>query len=453
MSDVAGISTPPVAGDAPPARILLVDDDPGLLRLLSIRLMTEGFDVEGVESAMAALDAAENFQPDLIITDLRMDQMDGIELLQSLQRRWPGLPVLLMTAHGTIPDAVTATQSGAFGFITKPIDKTELLDYVARALRVSRKSVSNEDWRAGIITRSPLINERLGQARVIAATPSRVLIRGPSGAGKEMFARAMHKVSPQKNGPFLSVGCSALSEDALAAELFGRADQPGHFQRAEGGILLLNEVADLPPALQVRLLRVLEEGAVRPVDSDQTVAVNVRIFCTTKQDLSALILDGRFRDDLYYRLIEASLEVPPLGEHREDIPILAGHFLEQIVAEMPGRNMVYAPEAIEILMGAPWPGNVRELGNKVRQHAAMCQTSVISASLVQESLGGEKSETLMSFAEARDEFIRNYLAQLLKMTGGNVSKAARMAQRNRTDFYKLLARHKLDPEVFKHGQP
>ena len=163
---------PPVES---PARILLVDDDPGLLRLLSIRLMAEGFDVEGVESAVAALDATESFQPDLIISDLRMDQMDGIELLRSLQGRWPGLPVLLMTAHGTIPDAVTATQSGAFGFITKPIDKNELLDYVQRALKVSRHSVDEEEWRANVITRSPIISEKLSQAKVIAATDSRVL--------------------------------------------------------------------------------------------------------------------------------------------------------------------------------------------------------------------------------------------------------------------------------------
>lgn len=412
--------------------------------------MAEGFDIEGVENAEAAIDATESFQPDLIITDLRMDQMDGIELLRTLQGRWPGLPVLLMTAHGTIPDAVTATQSGAFGFITKPIDKNELLDYVQRALKVSRNSVDEEEWRADIITRSPIISERLSQARVIASSDSRVLIRGPSGSGKSLFARAMHRVSPQKDGPFVTLSCGAVDEDALEAELFGREDTPGLLQRAEGGIVLLNEIADLPLGLQVKLLRVLEKKVVHPVNGTTAIPVNVRFFCTSNRDLSALILEGLFRDDLYYRLIEASIDVPSLAEHREDIPMLAGHFLERLVAETNGAKMVYAPEAIELLMGADWPGNVRQLQNAVRQNAAVCQTPVISASLVQELLG-EKAAPLPSFAEARDEFIRSYLAQLLKMTGGNVSQAARMARRNRTDFYKLLARHNLDPDVFKHA--
>ncbi len=441
---------------APPPRILLVDDDPGLLRLLSIRLMAEGYELEGVESARAALDATEAFHPDLIITDLRMDQMDGIELLRTLQGRWPGLPVLIMTAHGTIPDAVTATQSGAFGFITKPIDKDELLGYVDRALQVSRSSFDDEDWRADIITRSPVLIEKLNQAHVIAATGSRVLIRGPSGCGKEIVARAMHRASPQREGQFITVNCSAMAENILEAELFGSvetASEPareGHFQQASGGILLLDEIGDMPMRLQIKLLRVLEEGAVRPVGGQEPTPVSTRIFSTTNKDLNPLIIAGKFRDDLFYRLNEASVDVPPLAEHREDIPLLAVHFLEQVIAEQNRPKMVFAPEAVELLMGAQWPGNVRQLQNIVRQNAAMCHTPVISAALVQESLG-EKTAPLLSFAEARDEFIRNYLSQLLKMTGGNVSQAARMARRNRTDFYKLLARHNLDPDVFKHA--
>ena len=204
-------------------------------------------------------------------------------------------------------------------------------------------------------------------------------------------------------------------------------------------------------SLQIRLLRVLEEKSVHPIGSPAAVEVNVRVFCTTNEDLSARILDGRFRDDLYYRLIEATLDVPALSEHREDIPVLAGHFLERAIEQSSATKMVYAPEAIELLMAAPWPGNVRQLRNTVRQHVSVCQAPVISASLVQDSLG-ESTDQLMSFAEARDEFIRSYLAQLLKMTGGNVSKAARMARRNRTDFYKLLARHNPDPDVFKHAR-
>ncbi|MEM6640656.1 MAG: sigma 54-interacting transcriptional regulator [Pseudomonadota bacterium] len=335
--------------------------------------------------------------------------------------------------------------------MTKPINKDELLDYVSRALKVSRASRRDDDWRAEIITRSPLINERLHQAEVIAGNSTRVLLRGPSGAGKGLFALAMHRVSKERHGPFLSVGCSAIDEESLAAELFGHGTTPGHFQNASGGILLLNEIGDLPMSLQVRLLRVFEEKAVHPLGGNDAVPVDVRVFATTNQDLPARLIDGEFRDDLYYRLIEATLDVPALSEHREDIPVLANHFLRKAMQEMGRDKMVYAPEAIELMMGAPWPGNVRELANTVKRHVSVCQAPVISAAVVQDCLG-QQSEQLMSFAEARDEFIRSYLVQLLTMTRGNVSKAARMAKRNRTDFYKLLARHDLDPDVFKHAR-
>lgn len=443
-----------------PPRILLVDDDPGLLRLLSIRLLAEGYEIEGVDNGAAALDATESFRPDVIITDLRMELVDGIELLKSIQRKWPGLPVLIMTAHGTIPDAVKATQSGAFGFITKPIDKNELLDLIGRAIRVSRPPESDDaDWRAEIITRSPVLNSLLDKAHSIASSNSRVAIYGASGVGKELLARAIHKASPQKDGRFVVMKCSTMAENLLEAELFGRAadtfaDDPtprrGFFQEAENGVLLLDEIGDMPIRLQIKLLRVIEENAVRPVGSSEPVPVNARIFSTTHKNLKSLIMDGRFREDLYYRLTEASLNMPALQEHPEDIPVLATHFLEQHIETLARPKMVYAPEAIECLMSAQWPGNVRQLNNIVKDHVSLCKTPVISAALVRETLG-DLDSPLPSFAAARDEFIRSYLSQLLKMTGGNVSQAARMAKRNRTDFYKLLSRHHLDPEVFKYS--
>src|SRR5580693_456906 len=203
------------------ARILVVDDDPGLLRLLTIRLRAESYDVEAVESAALALAAAGRFRPDLVISDLRMDQMDGIGLLKELQNRWPGLKVILLTAHGTIPDAVQATQMGAFGFLTKPVDKQELLDHVQKALRISGFGASDEDWRADFITRSPLMEEKLAQAHMVAGTDARVLITGESGTGKELLARAIHKASPRRNRPFVSINCSAMAENMLESELFG----------------------------------------------------------------------------------------------------------------------------------------------------------------------------------------------------------------------------------------
>jgi len=438
------------------ARILVVDDDPGLLRLLTIRLRAENYEVEAVESAAAALGAASRFRPELVITDLRMDQMDGIGLLKELQSRWPGLRVIILTAHGTIPDAVHATQSGAFGFLTKPVDKQELLDQVQKALRVSGFPQSGEDWRSEIITRSQLMEERLAQAQMVAGTEARVLISGESGTGKELMARAIHKASRRHDRPFVAINCSAMAEELLESELFGHEkgsftgairSHKGLFQAADGGTLLLDEIGDMPMRLQVKLLRVLQENQVRPVGSTDALPVNVRVLSATHRDLTQLMSGGTFREDLFYRLNVVHVEMPPLNRRREDIPLLVSHFLEQIAKET-GSRKIYAPEAVELLATAEWPGNIRQLHNVVRQNVALSRTPIINAELVQQSLGGSPSR-LPSFDEARDEFTRSYLSQLLQITNGNVSQAARLAKRNRTDFYKLLSRHQLTPDEFK----
>jgi two-component system response regulator GlrR len=438
------------------AKILVVDDDPGLLRLLTIRLRAENYDVEAVESAAAALNAAGRFRPDLVITDLRMDQMDGMGLLKELQSRWPGLRVIILTAHGTIPDAVHATQSGAFGFLTKPIDKQELLDQVEKALRISGIPQSDEDWRAEIITRSALMEEKLAQAHMVAGTDARVLITGESGTGKELLARAIHKASARRNHPFVAINCSAMTEELLESELFGHEKgaftgairtHKGLFQAADNGTLLLDEIGDMPMRLQVKLLRVLQENQIRPVGSAEAIAVNVRVISATHRDLTQLMVSGQFREDLYYRLNVVHIDVPPLAKRREDIPLLVAHFLEQIARES-GQRKIYAPEAVELLATAEWPGNIRQLHNVVRHNVALARNPIINAELVQQALGGGPSK-LPSFDEARDEFTRSYLVQILQITGGNVSQAARLAKRNRTDFYKLLGRHQLTPDDFK----
>jgi two-component system response regulator GlrR len=438
------------------ARILVVDDDPGLLRLLTIRLRAENYEVEAVESAALALAATSRFRPELVITDLRMDQMDGIGLLKELQSRYPGLKVIILTAHGTIPDAVHATQLGAFGFLTKPVDKQELLDQVQKALRISGFADNDEDWRAEIITRSSLVEEKLSQAHMVAGTDARVLITGESGTGKELLARAIHNASPRRAKPFVAINCSAMAENLLESELFGHIkgsftgavrDHQGLFQATDGGTLLLDEIGDMPMRLQVKLLRVLQENNIRPIGATDAIAVNVRVISATHRDLQQLMMSGQFREDLYYRLNVVHIEMPPLNRRREDIPLLVSHFLAQISNES-GVRKIYAPEAVELLATADWPGNIRQLSNVVRQNVALSQTPIIPVELVQQSLGGTQSK-LPSFDEARDEFTRSYLSQILQITGGNVSQAARLAKRNRTDFYKLLSRHQLTPEDFK----
>ena len=438
-------------------KILLVDDDPGLLRLLSIRLRAESYDVEAVESAQKALAIMGRFSPDLVITDLRMDKMDGIGLLKELQTRSPGLRVVIITAHGTIPDAVMATQSGAFGFLTKPIDKDELMLTVDRALKVSGSIEVDDDWAAGIITRNQAMKEIMNQAKMVAATDARVLITGESGTGKELLARAIHNASPRKDKAFVGINCSAMAENLLESELFGHQkgaftgatrDHDGLFQSAEQGSLLLDEIGDMPMRLQVKLLRVLQESQIRPVGSTEAREVDVRVISATHRDLQDLMREGRFREDLYYRLNVVNIKIPTLNERREDIPLLVAHFLREIAQESTQERKVYAPEAVEMLVTAEWPGNIRQLYNIVRQNVALSRSPVISAELVQQSLG-EKAGKLLSFTDARDEFTRNYLSQILQITMGNVSQAARLAKRNRTDFYKLLSRHELNPDQFK----
>ncbi len=438
------------------ARILVVDDDPGLLRLLTIRLRAENYEVEAVESGAQALAAASRFRPDLVISDLRMEPMDGIGLLKELQNRWPGLKLILLTAHGTIPDAVQATQMGAFGFLTKPVDKAELLDQIQRALKISGFTDTTEEWRAEFITRSALMEERLSQAHMVAGTDARVLISGESGTGKELLARAIHKASPRRNKPFLSVSCSVASDEQLDSELFGHeagswsgalTAHQGLFEAADGGTLLLDDIGELPMKLQLKLLRALQEGTIRSIGGSRNVEVNVRVISATQVDMQALIATNAFREDLFYRLNVVQIEMPPLSRRREDIPLLIAHFLAQIATET-GNRRIYAPEALELLATTEWPGNVRQLQNVVRQTAAVAQTPIMPVELVQQALGGAPGR-LPSFDEARDEFTRSYLSQILQVTGGNVSQAARLAKRNRTDFYKLLGRHQLVPEDFK----
>jgi len=420
------------------ARILVVDDDPGLLRLLTIRLRAENYEVEPMENGVQALAAASRFRPDLVISDLRMDQLDGIGLLKELQVRWPGLKVILLTAHGTIPDAVHATQMGAFGFLTKPVEKQELLAQVQKALKISGFVDGAEDWRAGLFTRSAIMEEKLGQAHMVAGTDTRVLITGESGTGKEMLARAIHKASPRRSQPFVVVNCGSLTEEQLGAPLFASA---------EGGTLLLDEVGSLSMPAQLALLQMLQDTMLQAPAGTESEAYNVRIISTTNHDLQSLLTAGQFRDDRYYRLNVVHIDLPPLSRRREDIPVLVAHFLAEL-SKQTGQRKIYAPEAIELLATSDWPGNVRQLGNVVRQTCALAQTPIIPVELVQQSIGGTQAK-LPSFDEARDEFTRSYLSQILQITGGNVSQAARLAKRNRTDFYKLLGRHQLVPDDFK----
>jgi two-component system response regulator GlrR len=435
--------------------ILLVDDDPGLLRLLSIRLNAAGYEVRAVQSGEIALEAVETQRPDLVITDLRMDRMDGMQLLDELNRRCTGLPVLILTAHGTIPDAVSATQEGAVAFLTKPVDKTSLLDHVEKALQLNGSRKSDRSWRADIVSRSAVMEEVLNQARRLAKTESSVLISGASGTGKELLARAIHRAS-ERSGEFVAVNCAAIPEALLESELFGHAkgaftgasrERTGLFEYASGGTMFLDEIGDMPVSLQAKLLRVLQERRVRPVGSNSVLPIDTRVISATNHDLESAMGDGSFREDLFYRLNVLELRIPVLSERREDIPGLVAHKLEELARDT-GNTKRFSPGATELLVSAEWPGNVRQLFNLVEKTAALAPSPVISVRQVKQSLG-DQSAALRPFAEAREDFTRSYLIELMRLSQGNVSKAARMAKRNRTDFYRLLSKHRLDAADFK----
>ena len=438
--------------------ILLVDDDRDLLQLISMRLTAAGYRVTAVESADAALASLAVQRPQLVITDLRMRGMDGLGLFDAIHRQAPSLPVVILTAHGTIPDAVAATRRGVFSFLTKPFEPKVLLETVADALRLSSApSGDGEYWRAEIITRSAAMEALLSQAQRVAASDASVCIFGASGTGKELLARAIHRASRRAGAPFVAINCGAIPEGLLESELFGHKkgaftgaiqDRRGLFQAAEGGTLFLDEVGDMPPALQVKLLRALEDRVVRPVGSNDDVAVDVRIISATHRKLEERIATGEFREDLYYRLNVVKLELPALAQRREDIPLLAGHFLSRL-AERYGRlRLGISPEAMELLVSAAWPGNVRQLLNVVERAVALTATEVIPASLVRQALDAGAG-SLTPLDEARRAFEREYLVRILKITGGNVTQAARLAGRNRTEFYRLLERHALEPAMFK----
>jgi len=440
------------------ARILLVDDDADLLRLLTLRLEAAGYTVLAAASGEEALARLAAERPQLVITDVRMPGMDGTALFDAIHRSQPTLPVIMLTAHGNIPEAVDATQRGVFGYLTKPYDAKNLLAEVERALAFAGGGVpaGDESWRAAIMTRNSVMETVLSQAKLVAAGDASVLIRGASGVGKELLAKAIHLASPRRAAPFLAVNCGAIPEQLLESELFGHVkgsftgavrDHRGLFQEAEGGTLFLDEIGDMPTQLQVKLLRVLEERQVRPVGSARSVAIDVRIISATHSPLEEDIATGKFRGDLFYRLNVVSLTLPPLAERRDDIPLLATGFLQQLGNKYGKAVSGFAPDALAMLVGAAWPGNVRQLYNVVEQAVALSTAPLVPASLVENAL--REIQQMDSLEEARARFEREYLCQVLRITAGNVTQAARLAKRNRTEFYKLLQRHQLDPSLFK----
>jgi two-component system response regulator GlrR len=450
-------------------KILVVDDDPGLLMLMRVRLEAAGYQVMPAGGGQEALTCAQEEACDLALVDLKMVDMDGITLLQELLRLHLGLPVIILTAHGTIASAVDATKKGAYDYLTKPFDPPDLLHRIEKALEVRRLQGEVRSLRTmvqeryhydNVVASSEKMQHVLRQVAQIAATDAVVALYGESGTGKELIAKTIHATSPRSRGSFMAINCGAIPEGLLENELFGHvkgaytgADRAkdGLLLQANGGTLFLDEIAELAPLLQVKLLRVLQEHEFYPVGGERPTRVDFRLIIATNQDLWSAVNTGKFREDLYYRIHVIPIFLPPLRERREDIPLLAHHFLQRFSHEMHKKIQGFTPEAMQFLMLHDWPGNVRELANVIQRAVVLAPHDLITPDLL--LLGREVPHTPCykpgSLKEVQEGSERAYLVRVLTATHGNVSQAAALAGRYRADFYKLLRKHALDPGTFK----
>lgn len=451
-------------------QILVADDEANLRRLLAAQLQQDGYEVHTVANGREAINALKEHHIDAVITDLRMPHVDGLQLLRHCQEHYPELPVILLTAYGTVETAVEAMRNGAFDFITKPFDRAEMQSVVSKAVRtrdLQKREVElgpEERGRYRIIGESECMLAIYAILEKVADTPATVLITGESGTGKELIARALHENSSRKNKPFIRVNCGAIPRDLMEAELFGYergaftgavTSKPGRFELAHEGTLFLDEISEIPVEMQVKLLRAIQEGEIDRVGGIRPIAVNVRLIAATNRDLKQEIAAGRFREDLYYRLNVVPIHLPPLRERKSDIPLLAEHFLVKQSARLKKGTMRLAPDALEAMMAYAWPGNIRELENVIERTVLLTDGDVIRVRDLPpeiqrvvsrtESEGTSESEPPTpsehttgttgglkeQVREATARLERELIVRALAQTGGNVTQAARLLKISR----------------------
>ncbi|MCY1073034.1 sigma-54-dependent transcriptional regulator [Archangium lansingense] len=429
-------------------RVLVVDDHVEMARLLSDHLTDAGYTVDMATTGQEALEVVRGRVLDAVVCDLRMEQVDGFDVLAAVRKVDPTLPVLIMTAFGGVENAVEAMRRGATHYFTKPFRLDEVLLYVQRAIaerrlreenRALRQAVGDRSAFAALVGRSAPMRTLYELVERVAHSHAPVLVRGESGSGKELVARALHFEGPRKEGPFVAVNCTAIPNALLESELFGHvkgsftgATTPrrGLFLEADGGTLFLDEIGDMPPELQAKLLRVLEDGEVRAVGADASRKVDVRVVAATHQELETRVREGRFRQDLFYRLNVVPLHVPPLRERREDIPLLVEHFVAQSRKRNPRARLAgFSPEALAALAAAPWPGNVRELENLVERLAVVTVQETVDLPTLQLHAPGVTVDAHpLSRAQGRLIPLRQlegeYIAYVVAQCGGNKTKAA-----------------------------
>jgi len=449
------------------AHVLIVDDEMNIRKVLAAMLKREGYEATMAADGEQALAVLSRTPVDVVVTDLVMPKLGGMELLKRVSTEFPDVPVIVITAHGSVDSAVAALKAGAFDYITKPFEQDELKKVIAKAARAHDLERQNVHGVPGESDRPPLVGESPSMKAVhemvarVADSPSTVLITGESGTGKELIAKALHRGSSRRDKPLIKVNCAAIPKDLVESELFGYergaftgavGSKPGRFELADGGTLFLDEIGEVPVEMQVKLLRALQESEFERVGGIKTLRVDVRLVAATNRDLKQLISDGRFREDLYYRLAVVPIALPPLRDRREDIPLLVSHFIEKYNLRLGKRVEGIEPEALELLMGYTWPGNIRELENLMERSVLFADASMIQASALPDALrergphpatpvagighlgaiaapSGASMKEIVRQAQA--ELERGLIARALEETGGNVTRAAKRLQISR----------------------
>ncbi|HSJ32913.1 MAG TPA: sigma-54 dependent transcriptional regulator [Longimicrobiales bacterium] len=448
------------------ARVLIIDDERSILDTVQILLRGEGFDVETMQNPREAIAQIDDLAPDIVLTDIRMPGLSGLEVLAALREHDVEIPVILMTAQASLQSAVQAVNEGAFYYLQKPFSNAELVALVRRAAesrlltrenRALKREIRRRDDSTSIrpAGRNRAFTDVVKLAEMVAPTDSTVLITGESGTGKEVIARYIHKLSERENGPFISVNCGALPENLLESELFGHVkgsftgahkDKDGLLVAARGGTFFLDEVAEMSPALQVTLLRALQEREIVPVGATQTVDIDVRIIAATNRDLDQEIRRGTFRSDLYYRLNVIALHLPPLRDREDDIALLAEYFLRRL-AEETGQEIHLSGDAVEALQRYDWPGNVRELENALERAAILTKGPTISVESLPARIVEPAPAPLISDRPAANPTLelveRAYILWVLQAEGGNKARAAEVLGIDPSTLYRKLSRYEL----------
>ncbi len=448
-------------------KILVVDDDKNLVELIQMRLEKSGYDVVTSLHEDEALVKAREELFDLAIVDLQLVNTDGISLMEDLHRIIPGMPVVILTAYGSIESAVDAIKRGAYSYLTKPFDHQELLLQIQKAIENRRLTSEIERLKGllgdrfsftNVVTRSERMQKVLETISRIAPTESTVLLLGESGTGKDLIAKVIHLASERKDKPFVAINCAALPETLLESNLFGHEkgafsgairSARGLFLQANEGTIFLDEIGDMPLSIQAKVLRVLQDKQFYPVGSEKLVGSDVRIIVATNKNLEEQVKQGLFREDLYYRIHVIPIHLPPLRDRKEDIPLLVDHFLDKFREKVKKDIKGLTPQAMQKLMLHDWPGNVRELENTIEYAAAMTDTELIKEDLIFQTKVIPSVTYVKPLKEAKDIFERGYLIYLLETCKGKVSDAAKLAGKYRADFYLLLKKHDLNPDDFK----